>query len=480
MVQISGLVTAAMDKPLPANFTAYGDAIRWIYDRINYERVRPRRSSTHFRLDRIQNLLALIGAPQERIPVVHIAGTKGKGSTAAMLDSILRQSGLRTGLFTSPHLERFEERMKVSGQMPDEREMTSLVEQLQERLTAADSEVLQDGPTYFEVATLLAWMYFDNHEAELVVLETGLGGRLDCTNVCLPQITVITSIGLDHTHILGDTLEKIAAEKAGILKHGIPVVSGVIQTEARDVIQRHAAERHCPLLQFEEDIHVQRLAPEVCSGTARRFQTLTVTTPWSTHQDCQLPLLGPHQLQNAALAVTAADFLAQNDSRITQTSIREGLANTQWPLRFEVFDQMPTLILDAAHNPGAIDALVRTLNEPEWQNRRRVLIFASSKDKDAEEMLRRLLGHFDHAILTCFETNPRSVKPQTLIRLAERLPGENSKVTDKCVTTTATNPAAALSVAREIAGSDGLVCVTGSIFLGAEIRSQLLAQEAVK
>ena len=207
---------------------SYDEAVRWIYERIDYERIPPVRASPHFQLDRVRRLLALIDSPQERIPAVHIAGTKGKGSTAAMVDSILRASDIRSGLFTSPHIEAFEERMTVRGRQPAEDEITQLVSSLQRSLRTADGDLRNNPPTYFEVATLLAWMYFDRHDAELVVLETGLGGRLDCTNVCHPIMTIITNISLDHTSILGNTLQKIAFEKAGIIKRDVPLVTGVI------------------------------------------------------------------------------------------------------------------------------------------------------------------------------------------------------------------------------------------------------------
>lgn len=221
------------------------DAVQWLYDRIDYERIRPTPALNPFRLERIERLLKRIGSPQERIPAIHIAGTKGKGSTAAMVDSILQASGIRAGLFTSPHIAQFEERMRVSGRMPHPDQLTRLVSKLAEMLHESELETSDRIPTFFEITTLLAWMLFDEEGVEIAVLETGLGGRLDCTNVCRPLVTVITSIGLDHTHILGDTLSLIAAEKAGILKAGVSVVQGQLPEVADIVVTTHAQALGC-------------------------------------------------------------------------------------------------------------------------------------------------------------------------------------------------------------------------------------------
>ena len=217
----------------------YRQALDWLYDRTDYERTRPADNSP-FRLERTQRLLRQLGNPQLQIPAVHIAGTKGKGSTAAMIDSILRQAGIRTGLFTSPHIAQFEERMRVCGNQPTSQQLTSLIQRL--RLLLDHKETLPEDrhPTFFEATTLLAWMFFTDEQIDIAVLETGLGGRLDCTNVCRPLVTVITSIGFDHTQILGNTLSLIAGEKAGIIKPQVPVVEGMLPAEASAVVASRA------------------------------------------------------------------------------------------------------------------------------------------------------------------------------------------------------------------------------------------------
>lgn len=451
-----------MDKPLPTTIDDYQSAVRWIYDRIDYERIRPKRTSTHFRLERVARLLSLIDSPQKRIPAIHIAGTKGKGSTAAMLDSILTASGIHCGLFTSPHIHKFEERMRVRGAMPSPEELTSLVRELQQRLSAADPDTVEDGPTYFEVAILLTWMYFDRQNVEIAVLETGLGGRLDCTNLCAPLITVITAIGLDHTHILGDTIEQIAGEKAGIIKEGVPVLSWCGDDRATAVITDTAQKKNCWQILGDDQIHV--IARRIVPGG----QQISIRTPQKEHLNLHLPLSGEHQAKNAALAVAAADLLSDlpnSGYSVTSASISRGLAETTWPLRFETFPGPPLVVLDAAHNPDAIDAFLATLKESSIAGHRpRVLTFASSRDKDAAGMLERLLPHFDTIVLTQFVTNPRSTSTENLKALC----GD----TAISITTTAA-PESALTAAQKLAGPDGLVCGTGSIFLAAELRELL-------
>ena len=483
-----------MDESLRIPTGLYQDAIEWIYGRINYERIRPRRASAHFRLDRIRHLLSLIGSPQERIPAVHIAGTKGKGSTAAMLDVILQASGVRSGLFTSPHIDSFEERMRVSGTCPAPFEVTELVTDLRQQLTSADASLVADGPTYFEVATLLAWKYFDRCEAELVVLETGLGGRLDCTNVCRPLVTVITSIGLDHTHLLGNSHGEIAWEKAGILKPRVPFISGVVRPSAAAVCEARASELACSVTRLHRDIQVEIQA---CDDVG---SAISVTTPWNRHDRLRIPLHGIHQTENAALAVASADLLARSRPEITAESVRTGLLETLWPLRFDVVSRQPTTILDAAHNSDAASAVVRTLNEGPWQGRPRILIFSASCDKDAAGMLSCLLPSFDVVICTRFERNPRSRHPEELLETAGRWAhtqqlnaiqsGEaatdkssapersgwslrNARTANETRLFAAQSPAEALGAAESLAGDDGLILATGSLFLAAELRALL-------
>jgi len=448
---------------------AYHAAITWLYDRIDYERTRPV-SQEPFRLERIQRLLTLIGSPHLRIPAIHIAGTKGKGSTAAMIESIARHAGIRTGLFTSPHIEQFEERMRVNSHMPSPETLTRLVRQLRNLLESPQVDDTDRIPTFFEAATLLAWMLFDEQHVQLAVLETGLGGRLDCTNVCSPVVTVITSIGFDHMAILGNTLDLIASEKAGIIKAGVPVVQGMLPAEADAVVASRAAELGCRRYVCGTDFTWTEDAVADANHARRRAQQLEFWTPAAVCRAATLPLLGKHQAHNASLAVMAAELAATHWPQIDRQAISSGLTQTRWPLRFEVLESQPTVVLDAAHNTDSLKALVQVLTAAEWQGRQRVLVFAVSSDKDYPAMLREILLHFDHVVLTRFSINPRSVPPETLAGLASELAGSGLQVPPLQL---AHSAAAAVAAAKHLAGPAGVVIVTGSIFLAAETRGLL-------
>jgi dihydrofolate synthase/folylpolyglutamate synthase len=456
-----------MSDSSTVNSQNYRHALHWLYDRIDYERTRPV-SQTPFRLERIERLLGHIGNPQLRIPAVHIAGTKGKGSTAAMIDSILRHAGIRTGLFTSPHLEKFEERMRVSGAMPSPEQLTALVRRLQRLLDTP--EILEEDrhPTFFEAATLLAWMFFEDQQVQIAILETGLGGRLDCTNVCNPLVTIITSIGFDHMQILGNTLPLIAFEKAGIIKSGVPVVQGQLPAEADAVMADRAA-----LLQSPRFIcgHDFTWAEERPMEPGERTQHLRVITPRASFDNLEIPLLGSHQAHNASLAVMACELLQTAGwPQLTPTAITSGLRQTNWPLRFEVFDSQPAIILDAAHNPDSIAAVCRVLKQAEWKALESVLVFAVSADKDADSMLRLALPEFRHVVLTRFVANPRSVPPDTLLQNAQEF---CRSLPSPPAIHLAEDPYAALQLAQRLAPKNGYILVTGSLFLAAEVRGLL-------
>jgi len=446
----------------------YRQALDWLYGRIDYERTRPADYSP-FRLERTQRLLQRLGNPQLQIPAVHIAGTKGKGSTAAMIDSILRQAGIRTGLFTSPHILQFEERMRVCGLQPTQQQLTTLIQRL--RLLLDNDETLPEDrhPTFFEATTLLAWMFFTDQQIDIAVLETGLGGRLDCTNVCRPLVTVITSIGFDHMQILGNTLSLIAGEKAGIIKPQVPVVEGVLPAEASAVVAARSEQLQATRVVCGQDFYWGAETPH---SPGDRSQTIQIRTPQNTFSQLQLPLLGKHQAHNASLAVMACEILQQNGwPQISPAAISSGLRLTDWPLRFEIFSGSPPIILDAAHNPDSMSAVCQLLQETEWQDLNGTLIFAVAADKDADEMLRRALPQFRHVVLTRFTCNPRSVAPELLMPAARQLCEQLATPPRLHVAET---PEAAFSLATALAADSGYVIAAGSIFLAAEIRRILL------
>ncbi len=441
-----------------AEVESYEQAVEFLFSRVNYERLTGSQyTADDFKLDRMRELLRRLGDPHETIPAVHIAGTKGKGSTAALTAQILLAAGFRPGLFTSPHISAFEERMAVAGVNPARSELVELVRLLADVVTDLDKTPGQMSPTYFEIATALAWLYFRERRADIVALEVGMGGRLDATNLCRPAVSIITSISRDHTRQLGSRLEQIAREKAGIIKPQVPVVSGVTSDPARAVIEETCRSREAPLFELERDFSYQyhlTMPP-----------TTDVETPNKHWRNLKLPLVGEHQARNLALTLAAIERLQEQGWKIADDAVTAGLASFRWPGRIEVISRNPTVIVDAAHNWEAVAALLRTLDES-FPARRRVLVFASTRDKDVSGMLRQLLPRFDTVIVTCFQNNPRQVPVEALVRMVQNL-------TDQPVHAAA-DAATAWKLARRFAAPDDLVCVTGSFFIAAEMRELLV------
>lgn len=446
-------------------------ALEFLFSRINYERTTqiPYRTGG-LKLERMQALLSLVGDPHLSLPIVHIAGTKGKGSTATMIARILQAAGYRTGLYTSPHLERLEERFVINGQLCSDAEFVQLAADLQTATNRLEErEPLQRSPTFFEITTAMGLLHFARSRAEAVVLEVGLGGRLDSTNVCRPQLSVITSISFDHVKQLGNTLYAIAREKAGIIKPGVPVVSSVCEEEPRSAIEQAAAANSAPLFQRGRDF-------DFAVETDRAADAMQVTyrepAEPSTYQLGPLPvgMLGEHQAANAATAIAAMRVLQRKTFRIDDAAIRTGLAEAKCPARIEVVQHGPTVILDVAHNLASIAALLEALDQrlpPESRlpGSRRILVFASSRDKDPSGMLRLLLPKFDQAIVTKYVNNPRAVEPDELRTIAH-------SIASAATIETAPEPLSAWQRARAIAQPNDLICITGSFFLAAELRSR--------
>jgi dihydrofolate synthase/folylpolyglutamate synthase len=307
----------------------------------------------------------------------------------------------------------------------------------------------------------LGWLWFKAQRVDVAVLEVGLGGRLDATNVCHPAVCAITTISRDHTGLLGSTLPLIAEEKAGIIKPGIPVICGVEDESALRKIQDICQKQKAPLLLLDGDIRLE-VNPSQDPRAAKR---LSVETPHRRHADLHVPLAGKHQFRNAALAVGIVDALSQQGWAIDGASIRDGLANTKWPLRIEIVGTRPLVILDVAHNWASIKALLETLNR-EFSANRRVLIFAASRDKDVTGMLRQLIPQFDSLVLTQFLGNPRGTSLQKLSAMVHGLSGRFAHV--------ASSPAQAWNLARRLAGPGDLICGTGSFFIASELREVIV------
>lgn len=426
--------------------TSRDEAIAWLYSRVDFERMSPSLTASDFKLDRMRNLLEHLGNPQDNVPVVHIAGTKGKGSTAAVISSILQASGYRVGLFTSPHIERFEERVQVSGQEIPEEGLTSLVARLAGIAQKIDATGQGLSPTFFELTTALAWLWFCECQVDIAVLEVGLGGRLDSTNICSPEVSVITTISRDHTHILGTRLSEIATEKAGIIKPGIPVVTGVANLGALAVISTIAADRQASLTKIPAPSRPLR------QGSSDQRDPIGQTR---------------HQQHNADVALAAVAKLKERGWDISSNAICEAARAVSGPVRIEQLGENPIVIVDAAHNLISAGALVETIQSLPVVSKR-VLIFGTSQDKDAAGLCRRLIPHFDCVILTRYVTNQRGIPVDALDAQANRV-SVRSIHTEK-------DPADAWQAAVRVCPENGLICVAGSFFLAAEIRRLVKSQ----
>jgi len=451
-------------------------ALAFLHNRIDYERARNvPYSPQEFKLARMRELVARLGNPHERLAIVHIAGTKGKGSTAAMIAAILTASGYRTGAFTSPHLERLEERLSIDGTPCSPDELVELVDRVMPVAEQMDHTALaagppEIGPTYFELTTAMAMLHFAERGVDLAVFEVGLGGRLDSTNVCTPLVSVITSISFDHTRQLGNTLAAIAREKAGIIKPGVAVVSGVLEDEPREVIRRTCRERDCPLVELGTDFEFDYRLPRhletgpALGGLDFRYR---VSGRERGYRELPLALLGRHQAANAAVALAALEELKRQGRHIPEGAVRTGLARVTCPGRVEVISRRPAIILDVAHNAASVDALIEVLDGC-FSARRRFLVFAATHEKDLRGMLERLLGRFDEVIFTRYLNNPRAVPPEDLAALAAQLGAHPTRIFP--------DPAGAWDAVRQRVEPEDLVCVTGSFFLAGEIREQIGAR----
>jgi len=434
----------------------YADAIAFWFGRINYE-VRSA-AATDLKLERMRALLRLLGDPQDRLRIVHVTGTKGKGSVSAMLDAMLRAAGYRVGLFTSPHLERVEERFQVNRASISEPEFCTLMEEVAEAVQVLDKSAEWPAPTFFEISTAVGFLHFVRRRVDVAIVEVGLGGRFDSTNVCRPLLTILTSVGFDHMAQLGKTLAAIAYQKAGILKRNVPCISGVSAPEARDVVRAVAADLNVPLIERgSEQLSHRRLGKE-----------LWVFGPSLSRIGLHLNLLGAHQDANAALAVAAVDALNAAGLTIPERAVHHGLRTVVWPARIECVQREPfAVVVDSAHNVPSAEALVTTLREAFPTASPRIAVFAVSNDKQYREMLAILGAYFTHLELTIYTYNARSVPAQALAEtLDEVVPGRSC--------TMHAQPIAAWQAARVRAAGGGLVVICGSVFLAGELRGRIL------
>jgi len=431
--------------------------------------------SHKFDLAHMRVLLAALENPERRFPGVLVAGTNGKGSTAATLASILHASGVRTGLYTSPHLVRINERIRINGKDISDDDFALLhdvIDRTAERLVGEGE--LPWHPSFFEMLTAMAFEYFARRRVDLAVLEVGMGGRLDATNVIEPRASVITDISLDHQKFLGNTIAEIAREKAGIIHSGGIVVTLPQQPQANDVIGNAILEHGATAVSAVP--YVPPVAPGSDCGYGSRGKSLTTEdTERSDHRQpvwryplqvmgkkicVKTPLIGRHQLRNVALAIAAAEELGKHGFPITAESIERGIRETKWPGRFQVVPAAngnPEFVFDVAHNPAGAWALRSTLSVC-YEERRLIFVFGAMRDKTIGEMAEILFPIAERVIATRAE-NPRSATPDEIRQAAARASAEIE---------TAPDVATAVKQARAFAGSDGIVVVTGSIYVVGE------------
>jgi dihydrofolate synthase/folylpolyglutamate synthase len=392
----------------------------------------------------VRRLLKRLGNPQDRFRSILVGGTNGKGSIAATLSSVFQAAGYRAGLYTSPHLVDFRERIRAEGVLISAEDLAAGIRQVR--------RAVREDVTYFEFSTALAFHYFAKYPVDVAILEVGMGGRLDATNVVRPELIVISNVAMDHAEYLGPRLADIAREKAGIIKPGRPCVTAARQAAVLDVLEATCRRRRARLLRAGRDIRVR----------ARPGGVLDVTGPGLAVRGFALALRGPHQRENAACALGALGVLRERGFDIGDEAIREGLAKVRWEGRMEVVQRRPTVLLDGAHNPAGAAALATALGEFEY--RRLTLVLGMLADKDWKGMLRRL-APLAHRIILTRPPEERAQAPEVLAGEARRW-NRNVEIAD--------NPRKAVQAALQGAGRDDLVCIAGSLYLVGAVRPLII------
>ena len=414
-------------------------------------------------LETARRFSSALGHPERRYPCVHVAGTNGKGSVAAMVAAVAREAGLRCGLFTSPHLVSPTERIRIDGTpLPLDRFLARISDLRGKAARALAGGMLDRHPSFFEMMTAAALVEFAEQKVDLAVLEVGLGGRLDATNIVVPGVSVVTTIGLDHRRTLGGSLPAIAREKAGVIKPGVPVVLGPLPGAARAVVELAAREAAAPLYRAPEDVRVSGAGPD---------GRVTFTSPEARYGPLRLGLEGAHQVRNAQVAVRAVELLrARAGLPIPPAAVSGGLSAVRWPGRLERLAGRPPVVLDAAHNLDGIAALARHLSRRDaaaGARPRRVLVFGLTEGRDPGAMLAPLAGLVD-AVVVAPPATSRAIEPERVAAEGRRLGLD---------TRSAPNAAVALEAARALAGPNGEILGAGSLYLVGDLRRELLGLE---
>jgi dihydrofolate synthase/folylpolyglutamate synthase len=427
----------------------YNAALDYLYSFVDYSlKHASELAKAEFDLDRMRVLMAALGNPERAYPIIHIAGTKGKGSVAAMCASALHAGGYHTGLYTSPHLQDYAERIQVDGTPIPHADLAELVNEIKPHVERIPFI------TTFELTTALGFLYFAHQKVDAAVIEVGLGGRLDATNILLPLVSVITPLSYDHMIVLGNTLAQIAGEKAGIIKAGRPLVSAPQEDEALQVLKRIASERGAPLTLVGQDM-CYALGEHSLDG-----QTFELWTTGGPHLKLSIPLLGAHQVGNAAVAYAALQVANQEGLKVDQSAVQRGFAAVEWPGRFEVLRRNPPLVIDSAHNRASAARLRQALDDyfPGWPV---VLLFCTLEDKDVTGILAELSPRLTRVVATQ-ANHPRVLPVEEVVKVVEQA---NIPV-EACAPV-----AAALRKALELAGERALVLSAGGIAFGGEVRT---------
>ena len=403
----------------------------------------------------MKSLVEALGDPQNKLRAVHIAGTKGKGSTCTMLASMLQACGFKVGLYTSPHISDVRERIQINGDMISQVGLTRLICKVEPII----EQMVNDKPTFFEIFTALAFQHFADEKVDVAVIETGLGGRLDSTNVMTPAVCGLTSISMDHMHQLGPTLQKIAAEKAGILKTNIPAISVAQAPEAKRVLRKVARETQAQLMFTGDDIEFSYRVES--SRTAGCHTRICLTTPRSRFEHLPVPLLGEHQALNCGLALALLDELKNQGMEIDDSLAVQALAKVYLPGRMELVNEDPRILVDGAHNADSMRALMRAIGQHIPYDSM-VMVFGCAGDKDIPGMMAEIATGADKVIFTQATSNPRAAKAKDLAELYEESTGRVGQITD--------NLGDALRVARSAVSREDLICVCGSFCLVGEAK----------
>ncbi|KHE90295.1 MAG: bifunctional folylpolyglutamate synthase/dihydrofolate synthase [Candidatus Scalindua rubra] len=445
------------------SFNTYKQAKEFLLQTIDYEKLTQYKYDTStFDLKRMEEMMSFVGNPQKKRKSVHITGTKGKGSTSIIISSALQALGMKTGLFTSPHLIYLGERMKVNDKMISQKMFVELINMLMpyiDRITLKNPILM---PTFFEIVTAIAFLYFEREKTDISVLEVGMGGRLDSTNIILPEVSIITPVGYDHTDRLGHTLEKIAYEKAGIIKESVPVISSIQEPDTLAVISKRCKEKKSHLYLVGKDVLIHDIKVTRRNGV---YGTEFGIETWrNNYKNIFLPLIGRHQVENCATAIGSLEVLSETGViKVDNELIINALAKICCPARIEVTSENPLIIVDTAHTVASMKILRESIKE-NFSFRKLILVIGLSSDKDVEGVLKEITAISDDLILTR-TGNPREAEPEQMAVMAKRFPHNNLMVIEDIDE--------ALKEAKRIAERDDLICITGSFFLAGKVKEAL-------